>query len=453
MANVASAVTDLFRESPGFQALPGSASLGELAYLLRDAPRFFHERFEKYGRVFKTRFVYPCVFVVGEQANKTVMITQRSDFWFGKGYEQTGVRWVFEGSIMLQDGDAHRRMRDLLAPAVTRLAVRESAERVLDIWSRGAERLRHEKTADAYRLVERNTFDAAANVLVGLDLGHETDEFRPLFERLIDGVMAALPYRIPYGRLDRALDARAELLRLLAPKVKRARERESAGLVGQLAHHRDPDGSLVPIDEISAHLLLLAWAGYDTTASAGSWAVWTLAQRPDLQARLREELVRLDPADVGSLEASKDYPWLDAFLLEVERMYPSALFFPRVTIREVEIEGHRIPEGTTLFYTPYMSHRDPRTFDDPDAFDPRRFLPEATGRRNTQSQLFGFGGGPRLCLGKSFAKLQLKLMCHALLTRYHLRVDPTCRPKIQGVPVHHPVDARVRFVPLEETPS
>src|SRR3954447_15840488 len=103
-------------------AIPGSDALSELAYLVRDATRFFHDRFERHGRVFKSRFIYPVVFLIGDEANKTMMVTRRHVFGFGVGYAQTAVKRVFEGSIMLEDGDAHARTRDLLGPAVGRLA-------------------------------------------------------------------------------------------------------------------------------------------------------------------------------------------------------------------------------------------------------------------------------------------------------------------------------------------
>src|SRR5690606_18058379 len=112
------------------------------------------------------------------------------------------------------------------------------------------------------------TFEVAANVLVGLPLGEQTDAFRPLFEDVIGGMMVPVPVRVPFGRLDRSLRARKALLRLLRPHVLAARDRPPAGLVGQLAHHRGDGGEPLSPDEIVEHLVLLAWAGYDTTASA-----------------------------------------------------------------------------------------------------------------------------------------------------------------------------------------
>src|ERR1700756_5296342 len=118
--------------------VPGSGSIVELGHLLRDARRFLHERFERHGRVFRTRLFYPVVFLVGEEANKSVLVTRRAELSFGLGYAQTAVKRIFEGSIMLQDGAAHERTRDILAPAVGKLAIRECSATIHSIWSRSA---------------------------------------------------------------------------------------------------------------------------------------------------------------------------------------------------------------------------------------------------------------------------------------------------------------------------
>jgi cytochrome P450 len=427
--------------------VPGSGSILELARLLRDARRFLHERFERHGRVFRTRLFYPVVFVVGEEANKSVLVTRRAELSFGLGYAQTAVRRVFEGSIMLQDGAAHDRMRDILSPAVGKLAIHECSATVHAIWSRAADRAAASGPVDAYTLTERTTFEVAANVLTGLELAEETQAFRPLFERLIGGIMAPVPVRFPLGRLDRALRARARLARLFRPRIEAARAAAPRGLLGQLAHHREPDGSSLPVDEITQHLLLLFWAGYDTTASAGSWVLHELAHRADWQERLRAELVSVlgdDPAGPGETQALEQTTW---FLQEVERMYPSALFFPRVAVEDFPFAGFVVPRGTPVFYSPYLSHRDPATWDRPNVFDPDRWSPSRE-RRAVVGKLVGFGGGPRICLGKPFARQQLKLMLHAILARYRIDPDPTSTPWIRSLPVHHPERSRVVLTPI-----
>ncbi len=421
--------------------IPGSGSPLELYWLLRGATRFLRKRFERHGRVFRTRLAYPVVFLIGEEANKTVLVTRRHEMSFGMGYAQTAVKRVFEGSIMLQDGDAHDRTRATLSPAVGVLAVRESAERVRDVWADTASSLAQSTSVDAYDLTQRATFAVAANVLTGLELGDETEAFRPYFERLIDGIMAPTSVRIPFGRLDRALDAREKLVTMLRPRVLAARARPPEGLLGQLAHQLDETGHHVHIDEIVGHLLLLFWAGYDTTASAAAWVLHQLARRDDWQGRLRAELAESPDAVTGNLEL----PLVNAFLLEVERMYPSALFFPRIALTDFAIGDHVVPKGTPTFYSPYMSHRDPASFDDPDVFDPDRWTAARGDRRAVAAKLVGFGGGPRVCLGKTFAKLQLRVMLQTILARYRIDVDESGTSSVLELPVHHPVNSKIRF--------
>jgi cytochrome P450 len=441
MARVALRVPLLGRREPSpLSGVPGSGSPLELVHLLRDARRFLLERFERHGRVFRTRLFYPVVFVVGDEANKAVLVTRRAELSFGMGYAQTAVRRIFEGSIMLQDGADHDRTREILAPAVGKLALRECRDAIDAIWAAASTRAAASGPVDVYAITERTTFEVAANVLVGLALGEETQAFRPLFERLIGGIMAPVPVRVPFGRLDRALRARDALARLLRPRIEKARARSPAGLLGQLAHHRDEDGRLLPLDRIVEQLLLLFWAGYDTTASAGSWVLHELARRPDWQELLRAEV------DLES-DAGTATRW---FLQEVERMYPSALFFPRIAVADFAFDRFTIPRGTPVFYSPFLSHRDPVTWDNPHTFDPMRWSPERE-HRAVVAKLVGFGGGPRICLGKPFARQQLERMIRAVLTRYRVTPDPDCRPSVLSLPVHHPLHSRVVLARLRES--
>lgn len=433
----------------GLSAMPGSDSFYELVHLLRDPRKYFLDRFERHGYVWRSRILVPVVFLIGAEANKTIHVTRRSSFSYELGYGATHIRRIFEGSLMLLDGDAQQRARHILSPAVGKLALAESADKVTDIWQGAADDAAASGAGvDVYAMVERATFDVAANVLAGFHLGEETARFRHLFETLIDGVMAPIPLRVPMGRLDRALRARRKLIKLLEPRIAAARERAPEGLVGQLAHHRDEDGSPVSSDEIAAHVLLLVWAGYDTTASAGSWVMHQLARRPDWQDRLRSELSRIVGDRPLTTEDGRKLVEMSWFMREIERMFPSALFFPRVTTEPIHFNGYDIPKGKAVFYSPYLTHRDPALFDNPNAFEPERWDPERPGRKAKSSYLVGFGGGPRVCLGKAFALMQLSIMIASVVRRYRVEPDPKARVSIQGVPVHRPVGSIVTLRPL-----
>jgi cytochrome P450 len=348
---------------------------------------------------------------------------------------------------MLQDGADHARTRGILSPVVGRLAVRESAEAVSGIWSRAVATLAEAGgSADVFEIAQQATFDVAANTITGLELGEETDRYRPDFEDLIGGIMAPTKHRIPFGVLDRALKARDRLIAALIPKIDAARSGEPNGLLGQLAHHRDPDGSQLSSTEIAEHLLLLFWAAYDTTASTTSWVLKNLAERPDWQDRIRNEFAAHIQDDVGAVEGSKELRSLEWFLLENERLFPSPLFFPRVLTESTEFMGYSLPKGTAVMYSPYASHRDPKSFTDPNTFRPERWDPSLGPDRAKPKLLVGFGGGVRVCLGKAFARMQLKLLVHAFVRSHHVEPDPTCRPTVRGLPIHHPIGARIRLV-------
>ncbi len=411
--------------------------------MLRNPVSFFEERFARYGAVFKTRTIFPVVFLVGAEANHAIMIGQRHDFSYRGGYGALALGRTFANSIMVTDGDDHKQLRAILTPAVGKLAVRDSADRVHDIWARRLRAAADGSSHDVYTVSQRTTFDVAANTLSGLPLGDQIERFRPHFEQVIYGTMAATHVRVPFGRLDRGLRARETVIELLRPLVRAARHTEPHGLVGQLAHYRDEAGQPIPTDEISSHILMLMWAAYDTTASQASWVLHVLARHPDWQQRLRDEAHQVlgdDPVTAESAHKLQQTLW---FLREIERMYPSVLFFPRTVETDFEFRGYRIPKGTATYYSPYLSHRDPASFDQPSRFDPERWDPERKDRKAKPSALVGFGGGPRICLGKAFAQLQLKILITTLVRNYDLRVDRRAKTTIQGLPVHHPNNSRV----------
>jgi len=424
-------------------AIPGSDSLLEIAHMVRDTRGFFHERYDQHGQVFKSRFLYRVVFLIGAHANESIMVTRRREFGFAKGYQQTNVSTLFANSMMVLEGKEHQRARGLLSPIVGRLAIRECVDAISDIWSNSLQQAA-ETTVDVYQLAEKTSFSVAANVLNGLQMGEESDAIRPYFQRLIDGMIAPTKMRIPFGRLDRALKARDELFTILSPKVEEARKKKPYGMIGQLAHYQDEEGQPLSTHEIVEHLLLLFWAGYDTTASAASWMLHMLAERIDWQDRIRDEMKTVLAKDPSAIEQSKDLVHTNWFVHEVERMYPSVMFFPRVANQDIEFGEHLIPKDTPVFYSPYMSHRDPVSFDKPNEFLPERWDPADDGHKAKISDLVNFGGGPRTCLGKAFAILQLKLMLYEVVRNYRVEPEANCEWKPMTIPVFHPVGSKIR---------
>jgi cytochrome P450 len=114
---------------------------------------------------------------------------------------------------------------------------------------------------------------------------------------------------------------------------------------------------------------------------------------------------------------------------ETLRLYPPAYFFGRETLREIEIQGYRIPPGSQVLLSPFATHRDPRFFPDPDRFDPERFSPELRDAR-PRNAYFPFGAGPRKCIGERFAMMEAMLVLAAIGQRWRLCSEGEARPEI-----------------------
>jgi cytochrome P450 len=200
-------------------------------------------------------------------------------------------------------------------------------------------------------------------------------------------------------------------------------ERPTDDLLAMLLAVRDEDGSGLSAAELHDQCMVMFQAGHETSATALLWWSWLLACHPEAAARATEEVDRhlagRDPtaADGAAL------PYLAATLKEAMRLYPpiAALMTRRAT-RSFELAGRQVPSGTLLRITPWVIHRDPRWFPEPEAFRPERFLRDEPAQ--PRSAWMPFGVGPRVCIGQHFAMLEMTLVAALLLQRCTLQTLP-----------------------------
>lgn len=170
-------------------------------------------------------------------------------------------------------------------------------------------------------------------------------------------------------------------------------------------------------------------AGHETTANALAWTSYLLAAQPDLQEEARAEAVAARDGDVATL--AERVPLLKAILEETLRLYPAAPRFDREAVADDDLDGIAIQKGDLVSLWPWVTHRHRRLWDNPDAFDHSRFLPENRGKLH-RFQYFPFGGGPRVCVGARFATVEaLIILAHWLAARC-FRLPPGFRPDPVG---------------------
>ena len=185
----------------------------------------------------------------------------------------------------------------------------------------------------------------------------------------------------------------------------RANEDDSGDLLSMLMQARDEDGGRMGDKQLRDEVLTFLLAGHETTALALSWTWHLLGQYPGAEARLHEELDRVLAGRAPEFSDLRNLSYAERVIKEYMRLYPPAWGVARTVVKDFEIGGYRIPAGSNVVMSQWVMHRDPRFFDQPEAFLPERWSNDLAGRL-PRYVYFPFGAGPRRCIGEMFAMME-----------------------------------------------
>ncbi|GAA6161202.1 cytochrome P450 [Ruegeria sp. HU-ET01832] len=174
------------------------------------------------------------------------------------------------------------------------------------------------------------------------------------------------------------------------------------------------------------NLLTFVVAGHETSANALAWGYYLLALHPEMQNRVRHEIMSVRPDGPVEYSDLENMPLLRAHIKETLRLYPSAAFFARDAGAELDINGVKIEDGDALFFPVYSLHRNEKLWDEPDQYRPERFL----GGTITRGQYIPFGAGPRICIGAQYAETEIMVLMASVLRRvaFSLSDEPLPEP-------------------------
>jgi cytochrome P450 len=209
-------------------------------------------------------------------------------------------------------------------------------------------------------------------------------------------------------------------------RARRANKETGDDLLGMLLESMDEegDGSMLSDREVRDQMMVTFMAGHETTAAGLTWAGWALSAHPDQAALAVEEVDRVLGGRVPSFDDLTRLPFLGAFIKECLRLYPPAVgVFQRRAVEDVRIGEWLVSKGSLVNILSIIPHMDARWFPDPERFDPSRFLGDA-GRNIERGAYLPFGTGPRVCIGNSFATMEMTLILAMLLQRFSLRAAP-----------------------------
>lgn len=385
---------------------------------------FLAEMYAKHGPIFRsTSFGNEIVFLVGPEANRFVLVSNRQKFSNYEGWSKIfGVMEMFGKGLLVMDGKEHDEHRRMMNPAFAISYMNNYLPLMNRIIRERTATWIEQGTVDIYDEARKITFDVAAEALAGLTDGAERDQFRDLFLRILMTPSMATSeedFRYKLGLVHR------ELNDLLIPKIEERRKHPTNDLFGMLVQARDNQGNTMSNEQLIAHVNILLVAGHETSTSLSAWLLYLLNQNLDYTKRVMDEQNALLAPDADpTLEDIKQMKVLDNALSEAERMYPPVANGPRGVLEDVDFNGYSLPRGTPVLYSIAGSHMIPSVFAHPETFDPDRFAPPREEHKKTPYALVGFGGGPRICIGINFAQIEIKAMVSHILRHYQLDLIP-----------------------------
>ena len=219
----------------------------------------------------------------------------------------------------------------------------------------------------------------------------------------------------------------------LLTKRGRTPEAEPKDLLARLISARDIEtGGGMTAKEVRDQVVTIFMAGHETTAQALSWTFYLLSQHQDVERKLHDELaVVLGPRTPRSEDLAQ-LRYTRMVIEESMRLFPPAHIMGRQPVGDDEVLGHRIPAGSTVLILPWLLHRKPALWDNPNSFDPERFAPDRAARRPRFAYI-PFGAGPRICIGAAFAMAEAMIMLATIAQRYRLRLKPGFPVEPQGL--------------------
>jgi len=409
--------------------------MGNLPEFGRDLLGFFTDCARRYGDVVSVRLgAWPALLLNHPEHFEYVLVENSRNF-IKHTFFWRHVSDIFGRGLVTNEGAPWLRQRRLMQPAFHRERVAgygatmvEYAERMLDVWD--AEGV---PTRDVHRDMMQLTMEIATKTLFGADLSEgAAAEVGAAFDGAVEEIARRfrrplkIPPWIPLPSNRRYTRAVARIDRLVYDFVEQKRRNRGEGghdLLSMLMAARDEDGSAMDEKQIRDEAVTIFLAGHETTAIALAWTFYLLGLHPEAEARLAREIGAVlgdrppQTADLARL------PFLSHVVTESMRLYPPAYAFGREAVAACEIGGYPVPAGTTIFLSPWVVHRDQRWFDDPLAFRPERWENDLA-KKLPRFAYLPFGGGPRMCIGNSFALMEAALVLASVVRRYRLAPRP-----------------------------
>jgi cytochrome P450 len=358
---------------------------------------------------------------------REVLVVQAKALRKGLGLQRTKV--TLGNGLLTSEGEFHLRQRRLAQPAFHRDRIAGYAATMVALAERDAASWQDGQRFDVARAMHHLTLDIVAKTLFDADLRGQAAELGTALTQVLDSFSVLLiivgdrMYDWPTPRMRRVRRAipvlDAAILGLVADRRREGGDRGDLLSMLLTARDEEGDGTGMTDRQLRDELMTIFLAGHETTANALAWTWWFLAQHPEVEARLHEELDRVLAGRAPTMADVPALPYTRAVFSESLRLRPPAYATTREAVDEVVLDGQRIPAGSQVMVSPWVTQRDPRWWTDPLRFDPDRWAPGRDEPRHKHA-FFPFGGGTRVCIGEQFAWTEGILLIASIARQWRL---------------------------------
>ncbi len=395
---------------------------GSVRQLLRDPLNFYLNLANEYGDVVCYRSAPETAFLVNHPDHVGHILVENHRNYTKGTYTNEMFKKAIADSLLVSEGDAWLRQRRLMQPAFHRqrlerlapLFVREAAA-VAERWREPA---RTGQPIDVAEEMAALTLSITTQALFGVSLGERVRAVGATVNMGFD-----LLEKPRHPRFQNALAVMNEVVDGIITERRQA-ENGKDDVLSRLLNAGEEIGEEGLSDrELRDQVITLLLAGYDTTANALTWTWFALAQQPEASARLRQELDQVLGDRQADVEDLPDLVYTHMVFNESMRLFPPAWILGRKALGEDSLGDFRVPAGTIIAISPYVLHRHPQFWDEPDAFDPERFSEQRSAGRHRYA-FIPFGAGQRQCIGNNMALIEAQLIIAILAQSYDMSLLP-----------------------------
>jgi cytochrome P450 len=410
---------------------------GHLPEMRRDLLGFYLRAARDYGDCTTLRFGLRRIFFINHPDLIEQVLHSRN---FTKHYALRMNRLLLGNGLLTSEGDFWLRQRRLIQPVFQRERILSYAPDMTACAERQLARWRDGEVRDLHAEMRQLTLAIATKTLFGVDAGGQAEEvgralhdamgtFGQRFFRVL-----RIPERVPTPGNLRIRKAIRRLDAILYGIIQQRRaeggQKDLLSILLQARH--DGDGSRMNDKQLRDEAMTLFLAGHETTALVLAWGWYLLAQHADVVEKLQTELRQVLDGRTPTAADLPQLPYTEAVVQEVMRLYPPAYAIGRQAIQPCTLGGYTVPAGGTVLMSQWVVQRDPRYFEQPERFYPERWL-DGLAKRLPRYAYFPFGGGQRVCIGNTFASMELPLILAAVAQRFRFSLSPGFRvlPKPQ----------------------